>query len=171
MLKFRSRILAVATATAAAGGLAFAGVPAASASPAARGAVSGIEHFQLMTTSETSNKESIIAIGRVFTAGGVDHEGSKVDKVVFPRGTFKIRHSRGKGRQRFNARTCLGVINLHGSYKLFHGTGRYAGISGRGTYRLSIIFVAARNASRKCTLRKAPHAYQQVIVAHGPMKL
>jgi hypothetical protein len=35
----------------------------------------------------------------VFTTGGVDHDGSKVDRVVFPGGMFRIRHFSGKGTQ------------------------------------------------------------------------
>jgi hypothetical protein len=169
-MKFSSRVVALASVTAAAGALALAGVTAASASTV-RPSWSGIEHFQIMTTSATSNKESIIALGSVFTAGGVDHAGSKIDKAVFPNGTFRIRHYKGKGTQHFNARTCLGVISLHGTYKLEDGTGRYAGIRGHGTYRLSIVFVAARNARGKCSQKLPPAAYQQVIKAHGPVRL
>jgi hypothetical protein len=39
-----------------------------------------------MTTSATAKTISVIATG-VFTAGGVDHMGSKVDTLVFPAGT------------------------------------------------------------------------------------
>jgi hypothetical protein len=171
-MRFGSRIVAVAGAVTAAGALTFAGLTTASAGTARHhGVISGIEHFQLMTTSATSNKEKIIALGKVFTAGGIDHEGSKVDRVVFPGGTFKIRHSRGKGKQQFNPRTCLAVIQLHGTYKLFRGTGNFAGLRGHGKYQLSIVFVAARNSRGRCSEKKAPVAYQQVIKAHGPVSL
>ena len=43
-----------------------------------------------MTTSATAKTIGVIATG-VFTAGGVDHMGSKVDTLVFPAGTFKGR--------------------------------------------------------------------------------
>ncbi|MGD0376796.1 MAG: hypothetical protein ABSB01_19695 [Streptosporangiaceae bacterium] len=171
MISFRSKVLAVACAVAATATVAVAGLTAASASPAPRPSWTGIEHFQLMTTSATSSKESIIAIGGVFTAGGVDYQGNKVDRVVFPGGTFKIRHSSGKGTQNFNPKTCLNVISLHGTYSLGHGTGKYAGISGHGRYQLSILFVAARNSKGKCSQTKPPAAYQQIIKAHGPAKL
>jgi hypothetical protein len=177
MQKYRNKLLAAAGAVVAAGAVAVTGLTGASAAtirpaaPAVRPSVSGIEHFQLMTTSATSNKESIIALGSVFTAGGVDHGGNRVDRVVFPGGTFRIRHSAGKGPQHFNARTCLGVIHQHGTYKLSHGTGKFAGIRGHGRYRLSIVLVGARNANGHCSQSKPPVAFQQIIKAHGPVKL
>jgi hypothetical protein len=171
MMSFRNKVVAAAASVAlAAGAVAVAGLTAASASPAARPSVAGIEHFQLMTTSATSNRESIIAIGGVFTAGGVDFQGSKVDRVVFPGGTFKIAHSSGTGKRVFNPKTCLGVINLHGTYKLGHGTGKYKGISGHGRYQLSILFVGARSKG-KCSQTKPPVAFQQIIKAQGPAHL
>ena len=169
MTELRTRFLAAAGAVAAAGTLAVAGLTAATASTSAGAARSGTEHFQLMSTSATSNAESIIATG-VFTAGGVDHAGNKVDRAVFPQGTFRIRHSAGTGSQRFNPRTCLGQISLQGTYRLFDGTGKFAGIRGHGRYRLSILFVAAR-AHGKCVQNKPPASFQLIIRARGPVRL
>jgi hypothetical protein len=168
MAMFKNRLIAMVSLAAVTGTVAVSGLTAASASTSGQPSASGIERFQLMTTSETSNKESIIAIGGVFTAGGTDYQGNKVDRVVFPHGTFKIRHSAGQGTQNFNPRTCLGVISQHGTYTIGHGTGRYAGISGHGRYQLSIVFVAARSKG-KCTQKTA--AYQQLIRARGPVTL
>ena len=120
MLKVRSRLLGAVGAVAVAGAIAMSGVAVAAAAPhAAR--VSGVEQFQLMSTSATSSTSSIIARG-VFTAGGVDHGGNKVDTAVFPGGSFKIAHLQGHGSQSFNPKTCLMTINQHGTYKLSGGT-------------------------------------------------
>ncbi len=186
MLKYGKRLIAAAGVITTAGALALTGLTAASASPAhparaaqpaartashqVRAATRGTEHFQLMTTSPTSSNSTIIASG-VFTAGGVDHSGNKTDKVVFPDGTFKIRHSKGHGPQKFDAKTCLFSIRQHGRYKLKDGTGAYAGIKGHGRYRLNILAVGARNANGKCSNRKPPVAFEQVIKAHGPVRL
>ena len=62
-------------------------VPAGASSTA----VTGTEKFQIMTTSATSSTASVIAAG-VFTAGGVDHQGNKVDTFVFSNGSFKVAH-------------------------------------------------------------------------------
>lgn len=161
---FATAALAAATATAAALWLA---VPAGAA-PAGRD-VSGIEHFQLVTTSATANTKGVIAIG-VFTAGSVDHQGSKVDTFVFPGGSFKVAHSQGTGTQNVNPKTCLVTVRLHGTYKLFGGTGKYAGISGHGIFLLSILGIAARSGG-KCTMNKPHVTWQQIIKASGPVSL
>lgn len=166
MMKLRSKFLAGVSVVAMAAAAAVAGLTVASASPAA--ARSGFEHFQDVTTSPTG-PTSIIATGSVFTAGGVSHPGAKVDTVVFPNGTFKIAHSGGTGTPRFNPKTCLGVIVLNGTYRIGHGTGAYAGISGHGIYRLNILLVTARNSAGKCSNK--PVAYQQIIKAQGPLSL
>lgn len=165
MLKVRSRLLGAAGALVAAGAIAVSGVAAAAAHTSA----SGTEQFQIMSTSATSSTSSIIARG-VFTAGGVDHAGSKVDTAVFSNGSFKIAHSKGTGSQSFNPKTCLMTVNQHGTYKLSGGTGAYAGISGSGTYQVSILAVAARSGGT-CSKTKPPVAFQQIIKASGPVKL
>lgn len=153
---------AAATATAAALWLA---VPAG-ASSAGRD-VSGIEHFQLVTTSATTSTQGVIATG-VFTAGGVDHQGSKVDTFVFPGGSFKVAHSQGTGTQHLNPATCLVTVRVHGTYTLSGGTGKYAGIRGHGIYHLNILGIAARSGG-KCTMHKPPVVWQQIIQAAGPV--
>ena len=69
MLKHHQRIFGAAVAAAAAAAITVTGVATASAAPHARPGASGTEHFQIMSTSATSNTSSIIATG-VFTAGG-----------------------------------------------------------------------------------------------------
>ena len=127
MMKLTSKILARVSVVAVAGALAAAGLTAASA--AAGAGSSGFEFFQLMNTSAANNAPSSIIARGVFTAGGVDHPGAKVDTAVFPNGTFKIAHSNGTGTPHFNAKTCLNTIVLNGTYRLGGGTGAYTGIS------------------------------------------
>ncbi len=171
MMKLRSKILAGMSVVAVAGAVAATGLTAASASPAAGAGRSGFQHFQIMSTSDTSSTQSIIATGSVFTAGGVDHSGNKVDTVVFPDGTFKIAHSPGVGTPHFNPRTCLGLVAVNGTYRLRNGTGAYAGIRGHGIYRANLTIVGARNAAGKCSMRLPPAAFQLIIRAQGPASL
>ncbi len=166
--KLKSWLGATATA-AAAGAIVLAGVTAASAT-ASSPAISGTEHFQFMTTSPTSSKASIIATG-AFTAGGIDHPGRTADTLVFPTGSVTIAHSKPTGTQTLNPKTCLVTASETGTYTITGGTGAYAGISGHGTYRLSILGVAARNTISKCSATLAPAAWQQVIKASGPVHL
>jgi hypothetical protein len=169
MLRNYRRLFAVAATAAVAATIAVTGITAASAAPRTRQAVSGTEHFQLVTTNPSSSTGQVIAHG-VFTAPALDHMGSSVDKFVFSNGSFKVRHSPGKGPQSFNPKTCLMTISQHGTYKVFGGTGRYARISGHGTYHVTILVISARS-NGKCSQSKPPTAFQQIISASGPVTL
>jgi len=135
---------------------------------ASSAAVSGTENFQIMTTSATSSTASVIAAG-VFTAGGVDHTGNKVDTFVFSNGSFKVAHN-GPSTQHFNTKTCLLTVVGHGTFKISGGTGAYAKISGAGTYKLNIIAIATKVAG-KCSMKKPPTAFQQIVKATGKVSL
>ena len=168
MLKYRRKLVTGAAAAAAAATVAVTGISAASAH--ARPAVSGTEHVQIMTTSETAKTSSVIAYG-VFTAGGTDtRTTNSTDTVTFPNGTFKITHSKGTGTQHFNPTTCLLQINLKGTYTLGSGTGAYANLSGSGNYQLSILAIGAKSGG-KCSTTLPPSSFQQVIKASGPVSL
>ena len=172
MLKHRSRLIGGAGALVTMAAIAVSGVMSASAAPtSARGAVSGTEHFQMMTTSGTGTTGSVIASG-VFTAPAVDHEhqATNTSTFTFANGTINIKHSNGTGTQHFDPKTCLMTISLHGTYKLTSGTGAYAGISGSGNYQLSILAIGASSGG-KCVQNEPPVAFHQVINASGPVTL
>lgn len=123
------------------------------------------EHFQIASTSATSSTASVIAWGK-FAAGGTDQEGNSADTLKFANGTFKAHHPGGHARQSLNSKACLLTVNERGKYWLSDGTGAYKGISGHGTYHVSILEVLAR-AGGKCSTTKTPGAFQQVISASG----
>ena len=153
----------------AAGAIALSGTLAAAAAPS-NSSGSGIEHFQIMSTSATATRDTVIAHG-VFTAGGVDITTSNTtDTLKFPNGTIKLRHSPGTGPQSFNPHTCLFTVHQHGTYTLRSGTGKYAGISGHGRYRLDILAVGARSHG-KCTQNKPPVTFELIVRASGPVHL
>jgi hypothetical protein len=131
-------------------------------------AVTGTEHFQIVSTSLTSNRSKVVAYG-VFNASGVDIATSNTrDTFKFPGGKFRVRHHATRSRQHFSTRTCAGTFRERGTYKLSHGTGKYAGISGHGRYRLRGLIVA-RHTAHGCSRR--PIAIQVIIRAHGPVTL
>jgi hypothetical protein len=164
MRKTVTAAIIAAAATTAVGG---AGIAAASTH---NGGATGIQHFQLMSTSATSTTSSVIAYG-VFTGAAVDHQVSNsVDSFVFSNGTIRVHHSAGTGPQTFDPKTCLLTVNQHGTYRLTGGTGKFAGIRGHGTYHLSILAVGARSGG-KCAQNKPPVAFHQVINASGPVRL
>ena len=131
-------------------------------------AVTGTEHFQAVSTSLTSSRSKVAAYG-VFNASGVDISISNTrDTFKFPGGKFRVTHHATRSRQHFSTRTCAGTFRERGTYKLSHGTGKYAGISGHGRYRLRGLIVA-RHTARGCSRR--PIAIQVIIRAHGPVTL
>lgn len=143
----------------------------AGASPAMRrgpAAVTGTEHFRLMTTSGTATTLSTIAYG-VFTAGGVDHSGKTVDTLVFPGGSIKIKLAPGTASVGGDS-DCLSNAREQGTYSFVGGTGRYKGISGHGKYTLSNLAVAPK-VKGECAQHAAPLAFQEVINASGPVRL
>lgn len=170
MLKHHQKLFRVAATAAAAAAITATGAATASAAPHAHPAASGTEHFQIMSTSATSNTSSIIGTG-VFTAGGSNTDTSRTTATVtFPNGTFIITHSKGTGTQSFNPKTCLLKVNLKGTYSLGSGTGAYTHLSGSGNYQLSILEVAGRSGGR-CSMNVSPLTYEQVILASGPISL
>jgi hypothetical protein len=141
----------------------------ASASPAVSTARTANDHIQLMTTSATSNNLGAIETG-VFTGARVDHSGNTVDTLVFPVGTYKVRHGTGTGTQTLNPKNCLLRVNLHGTDTTFGGTGKFRGISGHGTWQASVLAVYARSGG-KCSTTRVPLAFQEIITGSGLTKL
>jgi hypothetical protein len=169
MLRNNHRIIKAAAGALAAAALAITGVTAASAAVTPRAAATGTEHFQLVSASATATTGLVIAYG-AFTGHAVDHMGNSVDRFVFAGGSFKVFHSPGSGPQSFNPKTCLLTATIHGTFRVFDGAGRFKGISGHGTYVVTILAIAARSKGA-CSMTKAPVAQEETIHASGPIKL
>jgi len=146
-----------------------AGVTAASAGPTATHTASGTEYFQVMSTATAPGPASVIARG-VFTAAGQTRLGdAKVSSITFPGGTIVLSHRQAHGSERFSPASCLSLVSQSGSYRIVRGTGRYAGISGHGTYQLSLEIVAAR-AGGRCSSARPPLAQQELLRLSGPVR-
>jgi hypothetical protein len=152
-------------------------VPASAAPAAVRpAAVSGTEHIQIMSTSPTSNKLSVIIYGAI-TAAGTDTEPNNsgptsTSVFTFPGGSFKVTHTNPSGGS-FNPKTCLFIFNGKGTFKLSGGTGKYKGISGKGTFTLSVIGMGPKLKSGACNPNPnaIPVALHQQVNATGSVKL
>jgi hypothetical protein len=147
----------------------------AGASPVAASATSGTEHMQMMTTSATSSKMSMIVYGPL-TAAGTDRQNPNgTDTFLAAGGTIGIKHTPVKGgdKQSFNPKTCLLQISEKGTYKLFGGTGKYKGVSGSGTYLMTGIGIGAKLKNGSCNPSEnvPPVAWHQQINAVGTIKL
>jgi hypothetical protein len=162
------KLLLAAAATAA---IAATGITAASASPATHQATPGTEYIQVMSTAPTTpGPASAIARG-VFTAGGQARLGdARIGAITFPGGTIVLSHRAAHGSSHFYPAGCLSVVSQSGSYRIVRGTGRYAGISGHGTYQLSLEIVAAR-VHGGCPSAKPPVAQQELLRLAGPVRM
>jgi hypothetical protein len=139
---------------------------AAATSPAlAAGGATGTEHIVMMN-STTSGVYSVIATG-VFTAGGTINLPSGSNELKLTGGTLKIIPKFGPSKMSFNSKTCLVTVTGSVTYKLGHGTGAYAKVTGSGHATLSQRQVNARNAHGKCSTTKAIVS-QGLVTASGP---
>ena len=139
--------------------------------------VTGIQHFQMMNTSTSQNTVTnpLLAWG-VVTAAGTDRQNPNgTDTFLFSGGTISVKHATAAGtpRQSFNPKTCLSMYSEKGTFKLSGGTGKYRGISGSGTYALSVVAIGTRLKSGACNPSDtAPAAgQQQQIMAVGKVTL
>jgi len=161
-----------------------AGVTAASAAPAARHTASGhtasghtasghtasgTEYIQVMSASVTPGPASVIAHG-VFAAAGQTRLGdARTATITFPGGTIVLSHRAARNSSRFYPGGCLSLVSQSGSYRIVRGTGRYAGISGHGTYQLSLEIVGAR-VSGHCSSARPPLGQQELLRLSGPVR-
>jgi hypothetical protein len=166
-----------ATGTAAAAAVMGLTLPAGAspAVPHSAALVTGIEHFQLLGTSATSNRLNILAWGP-FSATGTDFESTSnsatgTDVAKVNGGSFKITHTFKSEKQSFNPKTCFLSVVGKGTYKLSGGTGAYKGLSGSGSFTLTVYAIAARTKKGVCNENANPIGYQQVVNAAGPVRL
>ena len=146
-----------------------AGVTAASAAPTASHAASGTEYIQVMSAATGPGPAGVIARG-VFTAAGQTRlSDAKRSTITFPGGTIVLSHRQAHGSARFSPASCLSLVSQSGSYRIVRGTGRYAGISGHGTYQLSLEIVGARVGGH-CSSARPPLAQQQLLRLAGPVR-
>ena len=173
MRKYRKLLLAAAAsaiaATVTVTVVTVTGVTAASAAPVTGQAASGTEYVQIMSTSATG-PASAIARG-VFTAAGQARLGdARIGTIAFGGGTIVLSHRPAKSSSHFYPAGCLSLISQSGTYQIVRGTGRYAGISGHGTYQLSLEIVAAR-VHGGCSSAKPSIAQQELLRLAGPVRM
>ncbi len=136
----------------------------ASASPS-----SGIEHFKIVTVN---NQPGAVFAHGVFNAGGTDYSRTNRDLFVFPNGAFTARHPSSQSTvvsQSSNPNTCAFTIVITGPYTLTNGYGAYQGISGSGTYVVTVHGIAPRKANGQCAPNAPPVTQTSTVLASGPV--
>jgi len=145
--------------------IALAGLASASAA-SARPSASKVEHLRIISTKATDDRLSTVATG-AFTAGGVDIPGRRADVIRFPGGAFRISFHDKSISSGFNPATCLITEKQAGTFTIGHGRGRYARLSGSGTYVTSLVGVSTRNRAGQCIGLRAPATFQGITTATG----
>ncbi len=146
------------------------GIAAASAQPSAPASHRGTEHFTFMLTSRTG-VGSVIATG-LFTDGGTMNlfgEGPS-NEMKLGAGTIRVTPN-GHPRSKTDLATCLTTISERGTYKLSHGTGRYAGIRGSGHFTATDHTLSHHNHNGSCITSRPPLALQVMITLSGSATL
>jgi hypothetical protein len=156
-------------------------VPAGASPIAARPtAVTGAEHFQVMSTATNNSPNSPLIAWGLITGAGVDRQissnaaGTKgVDYFIFPNGKFTVTHTAKTQKQSFNAKTCFYAFSETGVFTLSRGTGKYKGISGSGKFALSVVGIGPKLKSGACNPNQNARsiANQQEIVGNATVKL
>jgi hypothetical protein len=145
-------------------------IAAASAQPSASASHRGTEHFTFMLTSRTG-AGSAIATG-LFTDGGTMKLFGEGPSAEMKLGAGTIRFTpHGHPSSRPTLATCLTTISERGTYKLSHGTGRYAGIRGSGHFTATDHALSHHNHNGGCTTDRPPLALQVIITFSGSATL
>lgn len=149
------------------------GIAAASGQPSAAASHHGTEHFTLILTSTRTDVGSVIATG-LFTDGGTINLFSKGPSVEVKLGAGTIRLtpiSHSGPSSKTNPATCLTTTSERGTYRLSHGTGRYAGIHGSGRFTAIDRELSHHKRGGGCATNRSPLAVQAILTFSGAATL
>ena len=118
------------------------------------------------------NHLSVVAHG-AFAGGGRDVALSQSDVMHLGGGTLTIRHPDRESTftDKVDPKTCFVAFAITGRYTLGRGTGKYAGVTGSGTYKVSEQGFLKRTKSGTCSQTAAPTIEVGFVRAHGPVTL
>ena len=128
-------------------------------------APSSIEHWTVESTNPVSATAVLIARGPLTVGGTINLQ---TGHVKLPGGTLTLSHKQSWGTRGENPRTCLATVTSSGTYKVTGGTGRYKGIHGQGTYRLTA-YAIVKKVKGKCAINVVPYAQTELLTATGPL--
>ena len=131
---------------------------------AAASTAPGTEHWTVESTNPVSATAVLIARGPLTVGGTIN---LLTGHVKLPGGTLTLSHKQSWGTQGESHRTCLATVTSSGTYKVTGGTGRYEGIHGHGTYRLTA-YAIVKKVNGKCAT-DVPYAQTELLTATGPL--
>lgn len=132
------------------------GTTVAVAAPAAH-----TEYIQFLSTNPNGTPV-VIANGPIHARGTDIPVNAHRDRLVFPNGTVRIRHSAVSHHSSFDRTTGYFRETESGTYTVIGGSGAYSHASGRGIYNLLAQGVGTSQ-------NKPPKVFMLQIHAHGPL--
>lgn len=126
----------------------------------------GAERLVFMGPSTKSGLFSVIATG-FFTDGGTVNIFSPKPEIRLGAGTLRFTENVTPGKVKLNHATCLLTIAARGTYRLSHGTGKYARLRGSGRFTTTGRLVYPRKANGSCASSRRPLAFQGIITLTG----
>ena len=132
---------------------------------AASSAPSGIEHWTVESTNPVSATAVLIARGPLTVGGTINLLSGH---VTLPGGTLTLAHKQSWGTRGENPQTCLATVTSSGTYKVTGGTGRYQGVQGHGTYKLTA-YAIVKKVNGTCARNVVPYAQTELLTATGPL--
>jgi hypothetical protein len=101
--------------------------------------------------------------------GGKDVPHAQSDVVHLPGGSITVKHpdSQSTFVPKVDQSTCYVTFKITGKFTLTHGTGRYHGVSGSGTYTGHGYGYLVRGKNGRCNMNAAPQSEVFQIAGHG----
>ena len=126
------------------------------------------EYF-LITISGTS--ETVIAHGAFTGAGRDDASHNNYDILHLGGGQVRIVHPDKDSHftYKLDPKSCFITFSITGKYTLSHGTGKYKGLTGHGTYKVKEQGITARTSSGACDMNTEPKVLAGYVNGSGPV--
>src|ERR1700712_5234543 len=156
-------------------GLVAGAVAVAVATPALAGAVHPAAHppgRESFIIGGDTNHPIVIMHGAITAAGHDDPNHDNYDVLKFAHGSFRVVHPQAGAKYvpHVDKKTCFATFTESGHFKLNHGTGRFAGIKGAGSYPAYGTGLLARTKSGACDENAKPVAEIFTVHAYGSLK-
>jgi hypothetical protein len=128
------------------------------------------------TTTESflvagANQRDVVVGHGLFAAGGKDEQHSGKDVLILNGGKLTLTHPEKSAHfhAKVNPHTCFVTFRITGDYTLGHGTGKYKGVTGHGTYTVFAQGIGKRLAGGACNETANPKVEASYIKASGPV--
>jgi hypothetical protein len=112
----------------------------------------------------------VTATGAFSDTGTISLGSGKTSQLTFTDGTITVSHGTGSTSQHVAAGTCrVSYTDSHIPYQVVRGTGRFAGITGKGAATTTVSGTVPKTSAGKCDISPsvAPAAVRETFTATG----